>query len=147
MLSRAVVFVAAWAWLPYLALEFAATHWPEPQGPKPPGALPWDKVWHFLAFVAAGALAALALRVRRSRGWRPVLSVAIALAAYSFLDEATQPLFRRDSEWLDWAADLSGIAVGMTLVGLLPRRSQRDTMPATDADRAGALTTAGSRRP
>lgn len=136
--SALLLRLAVWAWIPFLLAEFTATHWPEPPGAVPKGQIPWDKVMHFSAFVIAGALAALALRTSgiKSRGvW---FGVALALAIYSLFDEATQPIFGRDSEWLDWAADLLGMALGMTVVACLPWSSRAAAPETTAAGRADA---------
>lgn len=142
--------LVAGAWLPYLMFVVAATHWPAPPATVPGGDVPWDKLLHFGAYLAGGALVAAALLAgacRRRGAW---LAAGLALAAFSLLDEATQPLVGRDFEWLDWAADLSGLALGMALAAGVARwREPAGKRPALRPaeDLCDALTVAGSRRP
>lgn len=139
----------AWAWLPYLALVVAATHWPQPPPTVPGDDVPWDKLLHFGAYLAGGALVATALLLGARRRRVIWLAAGLALAAFALLDEATQPLAGRDFEWLDWAADVSGIAAGMALAARVARRrTPAGKRPAfrTVGDPCDALTVAGSPR-
>lgn len=52
---------------------------------------------------------------------RPVPLILVAGVLFAAFDESTQPLFRRDFDWLDLAADSLGVVVA-TLVFLWARR-------------------------
>ncbi|MFM8414415.1 MAG: VanZ family protein [Planctomycetota bacterium] len=99
-----------------LVLVFA-THYPRPEellGPNPPS----DKTLHFAAYGLLGLFVAatLAAAGRWSRAAAGLLF--IALAAFAALDEATQPLFGRSAEPVDWVYDVIGIAAGITAVAV-----------------------------
>jgi len=93
-----------------------------------PGFLP-DKLLHLLAYACLALLAMLGLakRVARTSGGdrrlpsRLTISVSmILLAALALADEASQPLFGRQFDLVDWVADLAGIALGASLsLGML----------------------------
>ena len=99
-----------------LVLVFA-THYPRPEellGPNPPS----DKTLHFVAYgllglFVAATLAAAGRWSRASAGW-----LLVALSAFAALDEATQPLFGRSAEPLDWVYDVIGVATGIAVVAL-----------------------------
>ena len=110
------------AWVPYLAAEFLATHWPGAKLPLPVPKLPWDKLLHFAAFVVLGATIGLSLAARRRAGIVTMLCAWLAIGLYGLFDELTQPLVGRDREWLDWGADLLGAICGLLLVSALARR-------------------------
>lgn len=99
----------------YTGLLVFATHYPRPEellGPNPPS----DKTLHFVAYAVLAALAcATWLTARRTAG-RGLATLAIALAGFGFLDEVTQPLFRRHADPLDWVYDCVGIALGIAAV-------------------------------
>lgn len=99
----------------YTGLLVFATHYPRPEellGPNPPS----DKTLHFIAYaVLAGLASATWLTARRTAG-RGLATLAIALAAFGAVDEATQPLFRRHADAFDWVYDCIGIAIGITVV-------------------------------
>jgi VanZ family protein len=100
----------------YSVVLVAATHYPKPEEFLGPNA-PSDKLLHFMAYGLLGLLAAATLLAygRWSRPSAAKLFVGLALAA--ILDEATQPLFSRAAEPLDWVFDLIGLAIGILLVG------------------------------
>ena len=87
------------------ALILWGTLWPNLQTPI--ADLPYaDKLWHVLAFAAwAGVIAA---------GWRlPAWAVIAGIALAGAAIELIQPLTGRTAELADWAADLSGAALGV----------------------------------
>jgi len=99
----------------YAALLVALTHYPRPEdllGRK----LPSDKLLHFMAYLLLGLLAAACVGYRRAWTWRAAAVIAAGLAVFAAIDEATQPLFRRAAEPLDWVFDCLGIAVGIAIV-------------------------------
>lgn len=92
-----------------------ATHYPKPEellGTR----LPSDKTLHFAAYAVLTMLAAGTLAV--SGRWTPsaVARLGAALGLFGLLDEATQPLFARSAEPLDWVFDCVGIAAGIVAV-------------------------------
>lgn len=102
-----------------LVLVFA-THYPRPEeflGPNPPS----DKTLHVAAYGLLGLFmaATLAAAGRWSRASAGLLLVV--LAAFAALDEATQPLFGRNAEPLDWVSDVIGVAAGIAVVALVRR--------------------------
>jgi len=99
----------------YTAVLVFMTHYPKPEelvGQK----LPSDKLLHFIAYGVLGFLAALVLRARGRLVGRLTPLLGAGLALFAVLDEATQPLFRRAADPLDWVYDLIGIALGIGAV-------------------------------
>lgn len=96
------------------ALVFA-THYPKPEE-LVGGRLPPDKLLHFFAYGALGLFAALMLRARGRLVGRTAPVLAAGLAAWAVIDEATQPLFGRAADPLDWVYDVIGIACGIAAV-------------------------------
>jgi len=117
----------------YSAVLVFATHYPKPEelvGRR----LPSDKLMHFVAYGVLGLLAALVVRSRgRLVGRFPPL-LGAGLAAWGVIDEATQPLFGRAADPLDWVYDVTGLMIGIGLVvgiNAIIMRSQdrRDACP------------------
>jgi hypothetical protein len=80
---------------------------------------PGDKVQHMIAFATLGAIAAIGWR--NMRGWK----IFLALAAFGGFIEIAQaiPALHRDSQWLDWFADMAAAATSLAATrGLFPRR-------------------------
>ncbi len=99
-----------------LALVFA-THYPKPEellGRR----LPPDKTLHFAAYAVLTTLAAATLAAAGRWTRAVVVRLATALAIFGLLDEATQPLFSRAAESLDWVFDCLGIAAGLLAIAL-----------------------------
>jgi VanZ family protein len=90
--------------------------------PRPPAVPtdPPDKVQHFVAFLTLGLLAA------RAYPAASLLAIAAGLAAAGALIEIIQliPALNRSGSFLDWVADLSGIAAALAVTALF-RRSRR----------------------
>jgi hypothetical protein len=86
-----------------LLTVFVLSAWPLPL--EPPYA-PSDKVQHALAFLSLGILGGAAYPRL------PLLRLALGLAAFGALIEAVQaiPMLNRQTEFLDWIADIAGIA-------------------------------------
>ena len=100
-----------------LVLVFA-THYPKPEdllGPNPPS----DKTLHFLAYGTLGMLAAAALAASGRWSPRTVAALAVGLAAFAAVDEATQPWFGRSADAWDWVWDLLGLAIGISGIAAL----------------------------
>jgi hypothetical protein len=93
-----------------------------PKPPHLPGS-PSDKVQHILAFMCLAALGSAAY----SR--TPALRLAVSLAAVGGLIELLQliPVLNRDSEWLDWLADVA--AAGVVLLAISVWRRGRPNRP------------------
>ena len=85
-----------------------------------PPALPlpttgWDKANHVLAFATLALLGAACWPAHRVR-------VLLALAAYGGAIEVAQSLTGiRFAEWVDWAADVAGLALAFPLWKRVPR--------------------------
>ena len=99
----------------YAALVVFATHYPRPEE-LVGGKLPSDKLLHFVAYGVLGFLAALVLRSRGRLVGRVAPLLAAGLAFWCIIDEATQPLFGRHADPLDWVFDVIGLAVGIGAV-------------------------------
>ena len=110
--SQRLVMAATGA---YAALVVFATHYPKPEE-LVGGRLPSDKLLHFMAYGVLGFLAALVLRSRGRLVGRFTPLLAAGLAFWCIIDEATQPLFGRHADPLDWVYDVIGLAVGIGAV-------------------------------
>jgi VanZ family protein len=116
----------------YLLLMFLATHLKLRDLRLPEQELPLDKLVHFAMYALLGFLAGAAVGLSRrvsalSGAKTPVVLVlvVIALAAWGFVDELTQPMFGRTFEWLDLLADVCGIIVGLGCFQLALRLIRR----------------------
>ena len=83
--------------------------WPAESLPRVPGS---DKTHHFISY---GALV-FPLALRKPKYW---LWVIFAFAAFSGAIELIQPYVNRYGEWLDMAANVAGLACGVTAAQLL----------------------------
>ena len=101
----------------YTTVLVFATHHPRPQELIGAGeGAPSDKSLHFFAYAVLSWLAAATLWAWRR--WSPVTvaGLLVALLVFAALDEATQPLFRRQADVWDWASDAAGVAIGLVVV-------------------------------
>jgi VanZ family protein len=74
-----------------------------------------DKFLHFVIYFIVAFLYGFALR---AGGWYSLLlraSLFLGLAVLAALDEYTQQFFHRQTELLDYCADLAGIALGVII--------------------------------
>lgn len=112
--------LAAATTLVYVGVLLYATHHPKPQELIGASA-PSDKTLHLWAYALLALLAGGTLTL--AGRWRPrwILGLAVGLAVFAALDEATQPLpwFGRFADPIDWLYDVLGIVAGLTAVGLL----------------------------
>jgi VanZ family protein len=99
----------------YAGVLVFATHYPKPEE-LVGGRLPSDKLLHFIAYGLLGLLAALMLRSRGRLVGRTAPVLAAGLAAWAVIDEATQPLFGRAADPLDWVYDVIGITIGIAAI-------------------------------
>lgn len=102
----------------YTVLLVVATHYPKPAalvGKNPPS----DKLLHFVAYGALGLLTVATLRGYGRWSRLNVGRLAAGLAVAGILDEATQPLFSRHADPLDWVFDCVGIAGGIVCFAAL----------------------------
>ena len=108
----------------YWVFLFLTTHFPklQLQGAPPQS----DKVIHFVAF---GLLAFLFWRFFEALGSRInrvfFVVAAATLAMYSGMDEYLQQFVGRGSDWGDWYADVTGIAIVLGIMILLEMRRRR----------------------
>jgi len=77
--------------------------WPVANLPQVPGS---DKTHHFISY---GALM-LPVALRKPKHW---IWIALGFAAFSGAIELIQPHVNRYGEWLDMAANVSGLACGI----------------------------------
>jgi VanZ family protein len=93
------------AFVVYTLALLTATHWPglQIQGPVNRS----DLYIHFMVFSAWAVLLGFSGLVGRSPSRLLVIGLAFAI-----LDETTQPLFRRQFDWADLAANAGGILMG-----------------------------------
>jgi VanZ family protein len=133
MTIRTIERVASYArraWtlaLPLYWLVLAAlTHYPQV---RIPGEIPKsDKVVHFTAFALLAFLFWRFFAARtRVLAASFVAVAAIVLIAYASIDEYTQRFVGRDSDWIDWIANLSGVTC--CLIGLELHRRMRRSRP------------------
>jgi len=93
-------------WLPIsiaqLALITGLSLWPLEHLPDVPGG---DKLHHYIAYAALMFPVAL----QRPRGW---LMIALLFLLWSGAIELIQPLVNRYGEWLDLAANATGLISG-----------------------------------
>lgn len=100
-----------------------ATHYPTVQIP---GEFSYrDKVVHFGAFALLALLVyrVVATRARAAAVWL----TAVVLVPYAALDEYTQQFVGRDTDLLDWFADVGGIALALAALAIGRRRAARPT--------------------
>ncbi len=116
-MTRRVINAACWiALTAYVSVLLTLTHLP-----KPPGIFEGqnDKTLHFMAYFTLGVLASTASYAQfRSRS-AIVWCVLVAGAIFAALDEATQPIFGRHADLLDYRADLIGLTCGIGVVAAI----------------------------
>lgn len=78
----------------------------------------YDKLGHFLAYVALGFFA---MRAISRRGPLPYLAVGAACALFGGIIELVQPLVGRNRELVDFLVDLAGAIVGAVLAAIVGR--------------------------
>lgn len=107
----------------YWLVLFASTHYPRvyvpDQIPKS------DKLIHFTAFAGLAILFWFALAVRRPLTNASIGIAALVLIPYATLDEYTQQLFGRHTDFADWMANVAGIACALGVLELRRRRAAR----------------------
>ena len=106
----------------YWGFALTMTHMPHP---PPVGPQVSDKLIHFLAYGLLSGLLFLAVWMSRpNMRWLPGVVLGI-IVAYAAFDEITQPIFGRDCEFADWAADSSAGVVAVTILGMIRHLLQR----------------------
>jgi VanZ family protein len=114
-LARRAAWPLAWLAVGYTLFLVYYTHHPRP--PLPAGAAAaGDKTLHFLAYGALAGFTGLAVAARGGWTWRVAARLVAFLAAFAVVDEATQPLFSRHADPLDWGFDCIGLTVGAAVV-------------------------------
>lgn len=98
----------------YLVFMYIMTHLPKQKVPKQLAAA-GDKSLHFLAFLALGIFASLAIQLHlRHRGFYAYILPTIVFGlTYAWFDEVTQPLVGRWFDLQDILADGMGLVAGM----------------------------------
>ena len=92
-----------------LAAITALSLWPLEELPSLPGT---DKIHHFIAYAVLMFPAAL----WKPRHWK---LLALLFIAYSGAIELLQPFVNRYSEWLDLAANATGVICGLLIAQLV----------------------------
>ena len=106
----------AWTAAAYTAFLLYATHHPNPE--ELVGThVPSDKTLHFLAYGALGGVVSAAVAARGGWSFRTAACLFVLLAVFAAADEATQPLFGRYADPVDWSFDGIGLLGGLATVG------------------------------
>jgi len=104
----------------YTVVLVTATHYPKPGDVLDLlPATPSDKALHFIAYGILATLVGSTLIVAERWTARSLATMVVCLAAFAAVDEATQPLFGRYADVLDWGYDCIGMAVGILLVAVI----------------------------
>jgi len=121
-------------------LIFVATHIPIDL-PGPPGSL--DKLQHASAFLGLAVLLCAAYEAWRPRQEAGYLGVFLLAAGYGAIDEWTQSFVGRQSDVLDWFADLGGAACGVGLMFLVAAfwRARSAAAAAASAEASAVVST------
>lgn len=106
----AIVLVVYWVGM------FVGTHIPLPTNAFPPNVS--DKSLHLLAYAGLAFLLAVWRSLTRPVYRRELLILLAVAAGYGVLDELLQIPVGRHADIRDWAADLIGAAVGLSVFTL-----------------------------
>lgn len=111
--TRPLIWALRLATAAYATVLLVVTHLPWVKMPPPgPSVITPDKIYHVAAYGVLGCLISL-LRAARIGSTPPVHVLTVALLALLALaDEATQPLFNRVYDPLDWVFDVVGAVAG-----------------------------------
>lgn len=113
---RNVKTITTIALVGYWSTLFLATHFP--RNPIPPEAGVSDKLQHYLAYAGLATLAAWWVAVRRPMTLRQYCAIMLSMALYGAADEILQSLVGRETDLLDWRADMIGAATGLIAFAL-----------------------------
>ncbi|HEX5104278.1 MAG TPA: VanZ family protein [Pirellulaceae bacterium] len=106
----------------YLALMFAATHWPARPGGTGMGL---DKLVHAGMYAGLAMLILAATGLLRPVTWKVAIAVVLGVALYGAIDEWTQSFVpHRTADFRDWVADVVGAAAGAAFYMAVSRRSR-----------------------
>jgi VanZ family protein len=101
----------------YWVMLFLATHLTHvPAAVEAPGS---DKTWHFFGYAGLAILVAARTVSVRSLSTKVIVCIFGVVALYGVLDEVSQIPVRRDADFADWYADVSGAAVGVLVIGIV----------------------------
>lgn len=119
IVSRSIARPLFWA-----AAVFAFVMAVIPHPPKLPGH-PSDKIQHIVAFLVLAILGRLAYPATRKR------KLLLGLAAFGALIEIAQaiPALHRDTDPLDWLADVAAATTVFAAIALRPRRKRDEGLP------------------
>ena len=111
--TRPLIWALRSATAAYATVLLVVTHLPWVKMPPPgPSVITPDKIYHVAAYGVLGCLISL-LRAARTGNTPPVHALTVALlAGLALADEATQPLFNRVCDPLDWVFDVVGAVAG-----------------------------------
>jgi len=121
----------------YVVVMVLFTHWPRIELPDIRLKVPMDKWMHYAGYGLLGVLLTWVLwRARQLRlvrkglatggdspalprmipAWSWLAGILLGVAIFAAIDEATQPLFHRNSDPWDWCSDILGALTGMLVV-------------------------------
>lgn len=127
LLSRSAAF-RRYVLIGYWAGIFVLTHWPKIEDFPGAGWLP-DRFDLFVHFCMYGGWVVMWWWVlagdRALVGRRAVAGLLLGGAVYGVFDEVSQAVVGRSPDVIDWMADLTGMAVGLLLLGWWSRRRAR----------------------
>ena len=111
MTSLLIYIKSYWIVLTLIILGIITTLslWPLDALPSVPGS---DKTHHFIAYAALMFPTAL----RKPQHWQ---AISLLFIAYSGMIELLQPYVNRYGEWLDMAANATGVICGLLIAELL----------------------------
>jgi VanZ family protein len=112
----------------YWLMLFIATH--IPRSPIPASVGISDKLQHYVAYAILAFLASWWVAVRRPFTTPQHVAVLASMALYGAADEILQSLVGRETDYLDWRADMIGAATGLILFSLsivIRRRIKKPT--------------------
>lgn len=85
--------------------------------------VPWDKLLHLLTFAMLALAMGLASRLRGAWALLPAFAGAVLVGALDEWWQGYQP--NRSADWLDFAADVTGAALGCLALVMLARLRDR----------------------
>ncbi len=121
MLVRLVSLLA----IAYACTLIVATHLPPSNSVVVAASRAPDKLWHLVAYALLAIFfysTDVAVRPRASKRLLPLLGFLLAFAVF---DEITQPLFGRNTEFMDLVFDFFGAACGLAIARSLQGLAQR----------------------
>lgn len=105
----------------YVCFLVTMTHLPVENVPPTPTP---DKLLHFGAYGLFGGLIGLTLLAFQKQTFRDYFLAFLLLSLFAAIDEMTQQFVGRSPDFLDWGADLGGLAITLASIFILQRLIQ-----------------------